>query len=74
MNCFRLIEQGESFENLAKQYSDDKSSAVNGGKLKPFKSGEINSELFVDTAFSLDVGALFQIQYKPSMGGILLNF
>ena len=55
---YRLIEQGESFENLAKQYSDDKSSAVNGGKLKPFKSGEINSELFVDTAFSLDVGAI----------------
>ena len=55
---YRLIEQGESFENLAKQYSDDKSSAVNGGKLKPFKSGEINSDLFVDTAFSLDVGAI----------------
>ncbi|MDA0317439.1 MAG: peptidylprolyl isomerase [Bacteroidetes bacterium] len=55
---YRLIEQGESFENLAKQYSEDKSSAVNGGKLKPFKSGEINSELFVDTAFSLDVGAI----------------
>ena len=43
---------------MAKQYSDDKSSAENGGKLKPFKSGEINSELFVDTAFSLDVGAI----------------
>jgi peptidyl-prolyl cis-trans isomerase SurA len=55
---YRLIEQGESFEDLAKQYSDDKSSAENGGKLKPFKSGEINSELFVDTAFSLDVGAI----------------
>ena len=35
---YRLIEQGESFENLAKQYSEDKSSAINGGKLKPFKS------------------------------------
>ena len=55
---YRLIEQGESFEDLAKQYSDDKSSAENGGKLKPFKSGEINSELFVDTAFSLDVGTI----------------
>jgi len=54
---FQLLQQGESFENLAKQYSEDKSSALNGGKLKPFKSGEINSEIFVDTAFSLDVGA-----------------
>jgi peptidyl-prolyl cis-trans isomerase SurA len=63
---YRLLQQGESFESLAKQYSEDKSSAVNGGKLKPFKSGEINSELFVDTTFSLDQGAIsspIQTQY-----------
>ncbi|MGB0185421.1 MAG: peptidylprolyl isomerase [Flavobacteriaceae bacterium] len=54
----RLLLQGESFENLAKQFSDDKSSAVNGGNLKPFSSGEINSEIFVDTAFSLEDGAI----------------
>ena len=54
----RLLLQGESFENLAMQFSDDKSSAVNGGNLKPFSSGEINSEIFVDTAFSLEDGAI----------------
>ena len=63
---YRLLQQGESFENLAKQYSDDKSSAVNGGKLKPFKSGDINSEIFVDTAFGLDKNKIsnpIQTQY-----------
>lgn len=54
----RLLLQGESFENLAKQFSDDKSSAVNGGNLKPFSSGEINSEIFVDTAFGLKEGTI----------------
>lgn len=50
---YRLVVQGESFEDLAKQFSDDKSSALNGGVLKPFKSGEINSEIFVETAFGM---------------------
>lgn len=54
----RLLQQGESFEQLAKQFSDDKSSAQNGGKLKPFASGDINSEIFVDTAFDLAEGSI----------------
>jgi peptidyl-prolyl cis-trans isomerase SurA len=53
----RLVIQGDSFEDLAKQFSDDKSSAMKGGLLRPFKSGEINSETFVEAAFSLsDIG------------------
>ncbi len=55
----RLVIQGENFEDLAKQFSDDKSSAVRGGVLKPFKSGEINSQIFVETAFGLtDLGEI----------------
>ena len=50
----RLVIQGEDFESLAKQFSDDKSSAMKGGVLRPFKSGEINSEIFVETAFKLE--------------------
>ena len=29
-----LLEQGDSFESLAKQYSDDKNSGKNGGRIK----------------------------------------
>jgi len=49
----RLLLQGEDFSELAKQFSDDKSSSNLGGKLKPFKSGQINSEIFENTAFGL---------------------
>ncbi|MCH7523866.1 MAG: peptidylprolyl isomerase [Bacteroidetes bacterium] len=50
---YKLIEQGEEFESLAKQFSDDKNSARNGGKLSPFKSGQLRSIEFEDLAFSL---------------------
>lgn len=50
---YRLLLQGEDFGNLAKQFSDDKSSSMRNGKLKPFKSGQINSISFENTAFSL---------------------
>ena len=43
---YRLILQGEEFGELAKQFSDDKSSSMRAGELKPFKSGQINSEIF----------------------------
>ena len=50
---YRLILQGEEFGELAKQFSDDKSSSMRAGELKPFKSGQINSEIFETTAFEL---------------------
>jgi peptidyl-prolyl cis-trans isomerase SurA len=50
---YKLIEQDEDFESLARQFSDDKNSARNGGKLSPFKSGQLRSIEFEDLAFSL---------------------
>ena len=44
-----------SFEDLAKKFSDDKSSASRGGLMDPFGSGDLNSEIFVETAFNLNV-------------------
>ena len=56
---YNLLQQGSSFEDLAKQYSDDKGSSSRGGVMNPFGSGDISSEIFVDTAFELDeIGAL----------------
>ncbi len=51
---YKLIQQGENFESLAKQFSDDKSSAKKGGKLAPFTSGQLSSSAFEDVAFSLN--------------------
>ena len=52
---------------MAKQFSDDKSSAKNGGKLSPFKSGQLSSEKFESAAFDLenngDISAPFKTEY-----------
>jgi len=64
---YNSLIQGSSFETLAKQFSDDKSSASKGGVMNPFRSGDINSEVFVDTAFNLnEIGSIskpIQTQY-----------
>jgi peptidyl-prolyl cis-trans isomerase SurA len=64
---YTKLKQGDSFESLAKQFSDDKSSARNGGLLAPFKSGQLNSVAFEDQAFSLknngDVSEPFKTDY-----------
>lgn len=50
---YSKLKQGEAFEALAKQFSEDKNSANKGGKLAPFSSGEIRSVEFENTAFGL---------------------
>lgn len=48
------IKAGESFEDLAKKYSQD-TSAVNGGDLGSFSKGQMVKE-FENAAFSLEIG------------------
>lgn len=52
-DIYQKLQQGESFESLAKQFSDDKSSSSKGGVLSRFGSGQLSSEEFENTAFSL---------------------
>ena len=64
---YQKIQQGESFESLASQFSEDKSSAPKGGVLQRFGSGQLSSEEFENTAFSLqnknDISKPFQSQF-----------
>jgi peptidyl-prolyl cis-trans isomerase SurA len=64
---YKLLQQGQEFESLAKQFSEDKSSAKNGGKLSTFKSGQLTSVKFEEEAFKLqnvsDISAPFQSDY-----------
>jgi peptidyl-prolyl cis-trans isomerase SurA len=64
---YKLIQQGQQFEDLARQFSEDKSSAKNGGKLRAFKSGQLASVTFEDQAFSMknigDISEPFQSDY-----------
>lgn len=51
---YTMAKQGESFENLAKQFSDDKNSAIQGGKLKPFSKGDLRAPEFENAAYELN--------------------
>jgi peptidyl-prolyl cis-trans isomerase SurA len=66
-DIYKKLQQGESFESLAKQFSDDKSSSSKGGVLSRFGSGQLSSEEFENTAFSLTpehpISAPFQSKY-----------
>ena len=64
---YKKLNQGESFEALAKQFSDDKGSARKGGELAPFKSGQLSSEIFENKTFQLqnkgDISQPFKSEY-----------
>lgn len=66
-DIYKKIQQGESFEELAKQFSDDKSTAAKGGLLQRFGSGQLTSQEFEDVAFGLkekgDVSKPFRSQF-----------
>ncbi|WP_452224317.1 peptidylprolyl isomerase [Lacinutrix chionoecetis] len=63
----KRIQQGEAFDALAKQFSEDKSSSSNGGLLKPFSGGELSAPEFENVAFELknidDVSKPFKTQF-----------
>jgi len=63
-DIYQKIQQGEVFESLATQFSEDKSSAPKGGVLQRFGSGQLSSEEFENVAFSLqnknDISKPFQ--------------
>ena len=71
---YRLLQQGDDFGALAKEFSDDKSSAIRGGELKPFKSGQINSEIFESTAFSLSPSNPISEPIQTQFGWHILKF
>ncbi|WP_164975451.1 peptidylprolyl isomerase [Flavobacterium piscinae] len=64
---YSKIQQGEEFEVLAKQFSQDKSSSGKGGVLNRFSSGQLSSEEFETVAFSMqkpnEISQPFQTQF-----------
>lgn len=51
---YKKLNQGEDFESLAKQFSEDTNSASKGGLLSSFAAGQLSSQEFEDVAFSLE--------------------
>ncbi len=65
---YQKLQQGERFEELAKQFSEDKSSGSNGGKMANFSSGQLSSETFENVAFSLTKEATLSKPFESDFG------
>lgn len=66
-DIYQKLQQGEKFEELAKQFSEDKSSSSRGGVLARFGSGQLSAEEFENIAFTLTpenpISAPFQTRF-----------
>ena len=64
---YTKLKQGANFEELAKQYSDDKRSAVKGGDLGWFGTGEMIPE-FERNAFALEKDSDYSVPFRTTFG------
>jgi len=62
------IKEGASFSDLAKQFSDDKNSARNGGKLTRFGTGKLSAKEFEKAAFALTTEGEISKPIKTKFG------
>ena len=68
---FKIYEQlqsGDSFEDLAMHFSDDKNTAEKGGELNPFEVGEINSKTFEEKVFQLENPGDYTAPFETEFG------
>ena len=65
---YALLKKGESFETLAKKYSDHQQSKDNGGELQWFNSFASYPEEFKDAAFSLKNKGDYSKPLKTTFG------
>lgn len=65
---YALLQQGESFEKLAQTHSDDKRSAVKGGVLDRFESGQLSSKIFENKIFNIKNQGDYTMPFKSEFG------
>jgi len=73
-DIYKKLQQGEKFEDLAKQFSEDKSSSSKGGVLNRFGSGQLSSEEFETVAFSLSKENPISEPFKSQFGWHIVKF
>lgn len=71
---YQKIKNGENFKDLAKQFSDHKATASNGGELSPFSIGQLNSQKFTDIAFLLDENNPISQPFKTQFGWHIIKY
>jgi peptidyl-prolyl cis-trans isomerase SurA len=67
-DIYTKLKQGENFESLASQFSQDKSSSARGGVLQRFASGQLSSNEFEDVAFSLTKPNSYSEPFQSQFG------
>lgn len=65
---YNQIKAGESFQELAMQYSEDTNSAERGGVMVPFEIGSLNSQIFENEAFNLTKNGQISKPFKTRFG------
>ncbi|EOG6895641.1 peptidylprolyl isomerase [Flavobacterium psychrophilum] len=67
-DIYTKLKQGENFESLASQFSQDKKSAPKGGLLPRFASGQLSSEEFENAAFALTKPKEYSAPFESQFG------
>jgi peptidyl-prolyl cis-trans isomerase SurA len=67
-DIYTQLQSGSDFGDLAKRFSEDRSSAVNNGNLPKFSRGRLRSKEFEDVAFSLKEPKEFSKPFKSEFG------
>ncbi|EKT4534868.1 peptidylprolyl isomerase [Flavobacterium psychrophilum] len=67
-DIYTKLKQGENFESLASQFSQDKNSAPKGGLLPRFASGQLSSEEFENAAFALTKPNEYSAPFESQFG------
>lgn len=71
---YQKLQNGEKFEDLAKQFSDHKPTASKGGILSPFSVGQLNSSKFENIAFTLDTNNPLSKPFKTKFGWHIVKY
>jgi len=72
LEIYKKLEQGDDFANIAKEHSDDASSAQKGGTLPQFGTGRMIKP-FEDVAFSLQKEGDFSKPFNTEYGWHILK-
>lgn len=67
-DIYSQLQEGTSFEELAREFSDDLNSAGKGGKLTKFGTGGLNSPIFEDVALNMTDPGTYSKPFKSKYG------
>jgi peptidyl-prolyl cis-trans isomerase SurA len=65
---YAMIQQGESFEGIARQFSEDRNTAIKGGKIKTFEAGDLRAPAFEKVVYSLKEEGEISKPFRSSFG------